>query len=139
MIQINSKPTQQGNPDVASGPDFYKTGRAFRITAEILVLVYICVQGFQAYVFGTFGAPANKEGELLLGAASLHIIYSFIMLLSMFALIVILWVICLRVCAFWAIQYPVSDAMYNEYYFVMVLAEYIPRSYWLFRVKEEYY
>jgi len=33
--------------------------------------------------------------------------------------------------------HPISDAVYNEYYFTMVLAEYIPGAHWLFRVKDE--
>ncbi|MEW6195564.1 MAG: hypothetical protein AB1521_10450 [Bacteroidota bacterium] len=33
--------------------------------------------------------------------------------------------------------YLVSNAAYDKYYFAMVLVEFLPRAYWLFRVKDE--
>lgn len=94
MESLNHQTAQPVSSGVFFTPDYDQIGRAFRIAAGVLVLVYICVQGFQAYVFGAFGTPANAGEELLQSAAGLHIARSSLMLVSMFALIFISWVIC---------------------------------------------
>lgn len=71
-------------------------GKTFRIAAGVLVIIYICVQAFQNYVFSAFGVPANACEELLQGAASLHVTRSTLMLISIFALIFMWWVICVQ-------------------------------------------
>lgn len=247
MKSLNTQTSQQMSSGIFSASDFDQSGHVFRIAAGVLVLCYICVQAFQAYVFGAFATPANAGEELLQGAASLHIIRSSLMLISIFALIFMWWVICAQgfhrntflaliaffgffmfgifevalrsvelfwtqiqlpaeylkatdqlVCAaildkfatfqsiqgalyfplmfgpflayfavyflfpssqriHWALKFSiafaavrtsvrllgyagihlVSDATYAQYYFAMVLIEYLPRAYWLFRVKDE--
>jgi len=71
-----------------------ESGRAFRVAAGVLVLGYVGVQAFQAYVFGAFAVPADARAELLQGAARLHVARSALMLVWMFALIFVSWVIC---------------------------------------------
>lgn len=247
MKSLSTQTSQQMSSGIFFASDFDQSGRVFRIAAGVLVLCYICVQAFQAYVFGAFGAPANAGEELSQGAAGLHITRSSIMLLAIFALIFMWWVICaqglrkkpaLALIAFfgffmfgmfevalrsvelfwtqiqlpsdflkavdsaaraaildkfatfqsiqgalyfplmfgpflayfavfflfpsnqrihWALKFSiafaaartgvrllgyagihlVSDATYAQYYFAMVLIEYLPRAYWLFRVKDE--
>ena len=247
MNSLNTETSQPMSSDILFVSNLEKSRRAFRITAGVLVIIYICVQAFQNYVFGAFATPANAGEELLQGAASLHVTRSSLMLISMFALIYMWWVICaqglrrnsfLALIAFfgffmfgmfevalrsvelfwtqmqlpaeylkatdplvrtaildkfatfqsiqgalyfplmfgpflayfavlflfpinqrihWALKFTivfaairtglrllgyagihlVSDATYDQYYFAMVLVEYLPRAYWLFRVKDE--
>lgn len=94
MKSLNSKSSQTMSSDIIFSASFTQSGRAFRIVAGILAIIYICVQAFQEYVFGAFAAPSNAVEELLQGNASLHIMRSSIMLISMFALIFMWWVIC---------------------------------------------
>ncbi|MCL6099584.1 MAG: hypothetical protein M1391_13525 [Bacteroidetes bacterium] len=247
MNSLNTETSRPMSSNIFFSSNFTQNGRTFRIAAATLVIIYICVQAFQNYVFGAFGTPASAGEELLQGAANLHIIRSSLMLISIFALIFMWWVICaqglrrnsfLALIAFfgffmfgmfevalrsvelfwtqiqlpaeylkatdplvraaildkfatfqsiqgalyfplmfgpflayfavyflfpssqrihWALKFSVafaaartglrllgyagihlvSDATYAQYYFAMVLIEYLPRAYWLFRVKDE--
>ena len=79
--------------------------RPVRLAAAVIALVYIGIQGFQAYVFAQFPAPATPKEELLQGFHSLHITRSWLMLLAMFGLLFLYLVICslaAKVNRFWA-------------------------------------
>ncbi len=94
---MNSLTTEAAQPVPAATlftSNSEQSGKAFRIAAGVLVIIYICVQAFQDYVFGAFGVPANAGEELLQGVANLHLIRSSLMLISIFALIFMWWVIC---------------------------------------------
>ena len=76
-----------------------------RIAAAVIALVYIGIQGFQAYVFAQFPSPSSPKEELLQGFHPLHLIRSWLMLFAMFGLLFLYLVICslaAKVNRFWA-------------------------------------
>lgn len=68
--------------------------KTVRIAAAVIALVYIGIQGFQAYVFAQFPSPADPREELMQGFHPLHLIRSWLMLLAMFGLLFLYLVIC---------------------------------------------
>jgi len=76
-----------------------------RIAAVVIALVYIGIQGFQAYVFAQFPSPATPKEELMQGFHPLHLTRSWLMLFAMFGLLFLYLVICslaAKVNRFWA-------------------------------------
>lgn len=64
MNSLNTETSQPMSSDILFASNLEKSRRAFRITAGVLVIIYICVQAFQNYVFGAFAAPANTGEQL---------------------------------------------------------------------------
>lgn len=65
-----------------------------RKTAACIAIAYILVQSVQWYVFAQFPAAANLQEEMMQGAHPLHIARSWLMLLSMFGLMIVNITIC---------------------------------------------
>lgn len=77
-----------------------------RRTAACIALAYILIQSFQWYVFAQFPVAANVQEELMQGNHTLHITRSWLMLLSMFGLMIVNITICYiasKINIFWSV------------------------------------
>lgn len=77
-----------------------------RKTAACIALAYILIQSFQWYVFAQFPVASNVQEELMQGHHTLHITRSWLMLLSMFGLMIVNITICYiasKINLFWSV------------------------------------
>ncbi|MGN6420424.1 MAG: hypothetical protein ACTHMC_23145 [Pseudobacter sp.] len=77
-----------------------------RKTAAYIAVAYILVQSFQWYVFAQFPAAANAQEEMMQGHHALHVTRSWLMLISMFAMLILNITVCYiaaTINRFWAI------------------------------------
>lgn len=99
-----------------------------RKTAAGIAIVYILIQSFQHFVFAQFPVASNVQEEMMQGHHSLHITRSWLMLISMFAMLILNITVCYiasTINRFWAIV-----AMAG--YFTFFMLEVILRSIELF-------
>lgn len=99
-----------------------------RKTAAGIAIVYILIQSFQHFVFAQFPVASSVQEEMMQGHHSLHIARSWLMLISMFAMLILNITVCYiasTINRFWAIV-----AMAG--YFTFFILEAILRSIELF-------
>lgn len=99
-----------------------------RKTAAGIAIVYILIQSFQWYVFAQFPAAGSVQEEMMQGNYALHITRSWLMLISMFAMLILNITICYiaaKINLFWSLV-----AMAG--YFTFFVLEAILRSVELF-------
>lgn len=91
-----------------------------RRSAAFIAIAYILVQSFQWYVFAQFPAAANVQEEMMQGHHPLHITRSWLMLISMFAMLILNMTVCYiasKINLFWSV---VAMAGYFTFYLLEI-------------------